>query len=240
VSRVDGQWVGFVVDRSLHRALVQGAAAADASIETVASAESFDGPLDALAERAALTGAVAIGLDIGGPVRETARRRALRVASLATSTLALTWAAVAPGWQARKHAIEQERAADTIALAAAPAAAAAQEAWLGPALEQLQLLAADRGQASALLAALGHRLPDSTAVVALRLGQAGGTITLLGNRVLHVVPVLTEIAGLAALRPEGALTRELHDGAQLQRVSLVWKPVSQSISEPRRVAVIRP
>jgi hypothetical protein len=90
-------------------------------------------------------------------------------------------------------------------------------------LGRIQEFRAARGHLTTLLGALSETLPDSTALVSLRLDTLEGTFIVLTPQVADVLPPLLGIRELVAPRIVGAVTRENLSGARLERASLRFR-----------------
>ena len=71
-----------------------------------------------------------------------------------------------------------------------------------------------------LLGALAEALPDSSAIVTLRVDSAAGSMTLLSTSAASAIPRLAAVDVIAEPRIFGAVTREAIGAAQLQRIAV--------------------
>jgi hypothetical protein len=146
---------------------------------------------------------------------------ALLVACFATSTaVALSAAGVRQTWFVRDHATQ------VAATRASVAAAARVRAELSRVSRQLSDVAAfgDARQAVASLAAeISDALPESSAVVTLRIDPNEGSLTAVTANAANLLEGLTHVHGIAAVRVNGALTAEMIGGTRFQRVTVRFR-----------------
>jgi hypothetical protein len=74
-----------------------------------------------------------------------------------------------------------------------------------------------RGRMTALIAELTHALPESTAIVSLRVDSANVNLVALGPRVTEVLPHLTDARAAWIV---GRISHESIDGARFERAAL--------------------
>jgi hypothetical protein len=88
------------------------------------------------------------------------------------------------------------------------------------ALNEIGTFLAERRSVALLLGGLSRALPDSTAIVNLRVDSLGGTMTLLSRTAASIVPRVATVQPVVEPRIVGAVTRETVSGRQLQRVTV--------------------
>lgn len=149
------------------------------------------------------------------------RRRSVSLALAAVTALAALL--FLPGVHALARAREWEQASPRAA------ATRAQAARMSARLDSLRLVTdrVARFQASRLsmtrqLGRLTEALPESTAILALRLDTLGGSLTTLSTDGPAVLPALGKVPGLTRVRVSGAVTREQVSGVELERVALTF------------------
>ncbi len=74
-----------------------------------------------------------------------------------------------------------------------------------------------------LLGAIGDALPDSTAIVSLRVDSASGSMTVVSSAAARVLPALEELSGIAGAALAGSVSRENMGGARVQRVAIRFR-----------------
>ena len=162
------------------------------------------------------------------PGRSAARNRTfdrLRVGAAAALLVASVSAAVAaPGVRAQRIA---ESASRQLAVAqAAQARAARIDADLRRVtaqLEYIDLFRSNRGRMTTLLGALSQALPESTAIVSLRVDSLEGSFVALAP---HAADILPELAGLELVqspRIMGSVTREVQGAARVERATVRFR-----------------
>jgi Tfp pilus assembly protein PilN len=108
-------------------------------------------------------------------------------------------------------------------------------------LNSIAAFESSRRSATLLLAELALGLPDSTAVTTLRVDSLGGTLTLLAPRAASALEAVSALPLMARVQMNGAVTREMAGGVELERASLRFsfvrgKPTRES---PARDATAR-
>jgi len=100
---------------------------------------------------------------------------------------------------------------------------------------------ARRGRITLLLGAFSRVLPESTAIVELRIDSTGGSFTALSPHAADILPQLAGIDGATSARIAGTITRENVAGAQLERATFRFerpRPSTHDSPSPRaRLAV---
>lgn len=79
-----------------------------------------------------------------------------------------------------------------------------------------------------LVAGMSKALPDSTAVVSLRIDSAGGTMTVISTAAAEVIPALESLRGIASATMSGSVSRESVAGARVQRVAIRFRRAADS------------
>lgn len=212
-------WQALVVDRVLYDGLVQGAERAGATLVSLRSG-TMDESLVALAEDALHPAPVQeLLFDLIGPTRRANRRRRLRQVLAIGAALSLAVAAMAPTIGARQRALALELSLVDLERRSARSE---RTAWIAAAEATTAELAPDYGRSTAVLDLLSRSLPDSVAVATLRVDQGGGSVTLVGIRVLQALPILSALGSFEDLQLSGAVTREVYAGTELQQATLKW------------------
>jgi hypothetical protein len=151
-------------------------------------------------------------------------RRKLVRASLAVCLLiASAGVTVGPGIRA----IFRERSAikrlnELGARSAAPLAAMRDLATATQVVRRVDAFASSRRSMVVVLGSLSQLLPDSTAIISLRVDSIGGTLVALtpvGNTIL---PDIARASGVVSAEITGAVTRETVAGATLQRLATTF------------------
>jgi len=159
------------------------------------------------------------------PTAAAARRRRIAeiAASAATCVLSLALAASASGLRARHDIGANARA---LAVLQAPSVAASRMvADLRHARiidDRAARFAAERGRVTLILADLARALPESTAIVMMRLDSLGGSFTIVGRGVTSVLPAISRVPNIADPRLVGSITRE-SGAAQLGRAAFRFR-----------------
>lgn len=74
------------------------------------------------------------------------------------------------------------------------------------------------------LGELAKSLPESTAIVSLRLDESGVSVVLLSTRGSALLSGLASPSGYGAPQSVGAMTRESFAGREMQRAALNFRP----------------
>jgi hypothetical protein len=162
------------------------------------------------------------------PLRDPARVRALDVARIAAAAILLIGCTSAALFARGAHARR-------IASAAAIQLAAVHDSELDAArvdaelrkttveLDRIRRFDATRGRMTALLGALSEALPESTALVSLRVDSLEGNLVALAPHAADVLPALLDLPGVAAPRIMGSVTREVQGGARVERAAIRFR-----------------
>lgn len=73
----------------------------------------------------------------------------------------------------------------------------------------------------ALIADLSGRLPEGSAILTLRVDARGASIVALAPPGIALLPLLGDVGGVASAQPVGAVTREVIQGREFQRIAVV-------------------
>jgi hypothetical protein len=99
-------------------------------------------------------------------------------------------------------------------------------------LEQVAAFESRRHSPTLLLGELARILPERTALTAVRLDSAGGTIVALGPSAANVMITLEKASGLASPEMIGPITQEMIAGEQLERVTIRFRFASTAVTTP--------
>src|SRR5207244_12006646 len=100
-------------------------------------------------------------------------------------------------------------------------------------LERVERFQEQRGKTTVLLGAISEALPESTALVTLRLDTLEGNFVALTPHAAEILPQLATVADIVAPKIVGSLTKETVGTAQVQRATIRFKrpAPSKSVSE---------
>ncbi len=98
-------------------------------------------------------------------------------------------------------------------------------------LDRIHRFEANRGRVTALLGAISEALPDSTALVSLRVDSVEGNLVTLTPHAANVLPPLFDVPGVVAPRIVGSVTREVQGTARVERASIRFR---RNASAPSR------
>jgi hypothetical protein len=148
-----------------------------------------------------------------------------RVATAASSAIfALGIAVLTPGFAA--HLVEH-RAVAHLASIARPSRAAQRVArdneLVTHALEEVGTFDSGRRPVTVVMARLAVALPDSAALLALRIDSVGGSIVAIVPHAGALLTRLEHVRGLAAPEITGPVTREVAPGRDLERVTVRFR-----------------
>lgn len=88
------------------------------------------------------------------------------------------------------------------------------------ALNEIGSFTAQRRSVALLLGEISGTLPDSTAIINLRVDSVGGTMTLLSLSAASMVPRLATSRDILDPKIVGAVTRETVNGVPMQRITV--------------------
>jgi hypothetical protein len=99
-----------------------------------------------------------------------------------------------------------------------------------------EVAAFDGGRRSAtlLLADLTRALPDSSAIAAIRVDTAGGTLVALTPRAATVLSGIERVPGIVAPEIPGPVTREAVRGRELERLTVRFRLDAEDRATPAR------
>lgn len=159
-------------------------------------------------------------------------QRLRRLALLAACVLGAVGALAAPAAKAELRLRRDTRELDSLRSSVdrwLPEARRLQDANGG--LAQVARFARHDRSMTGLLTMLSSALPESTAVVTLRVDSLGGSLLLVSAAAASVVPRLAAARGITDVRVSGPLTREDIAGAQVQRIALRFRLMTGPIAQ---------
>jgi len=222
VWRTDEDWSGAVVSRSLVESLGVAIEERDRIAGLLVVDESAD--LAASAAEAAILDATAPRVvDVGAAARLERNTRTRRLGLVVATILLAAWAAAAPTL-IRMRQLGQVR--DEIARVSE----LRDRQWttlrtlsLSPDLVLTSTsLRADRTSLSDVFRALANAIPDSSAIISLRMDDSSGTLVVLSADVPAAIARTSARSEFQSLRIAGAITLESQSGVLLQRATLAW------------------
>jgi hypothetical protein len=99
-------------------------------------------------------------------------------------------------------------------------------------LDRVERFQEDRGKTTLLLGAISQVLPESTALVTLRLDTLEGNFVALTPHAADILPQLTSVTEIVAPRIVGSLTKEVVGTVQVERATVRFKrPAPRVVSE---------
>jgi hypothetical protein len=158
------------------------------------------------------------------PARDKRLRRVLRAGLAAMIVLGVATATAGPPLLLRWRAAQMR--AEVESLRSAVRADLAAESAARRQLEALRRVRSFREKShsmTALLGTLSMALPDSTAILTLRVDSIGGSIVTVAPMGTTVLTHLARVPGIKSPRLVGALTREVVGGVQLQRSAMAFQ-----------------
>jgi hypothetical protein len=155
----------------------------------------------------------------------TRRRDRVRIAAASLLLVAAATAALfAPGVRARRTTTQASRELATNRSAQINAARV--EGTLRRVSEQLERIEGfrgARGQMTMLLGAISQALPESTAMLSLRVDTLEGTFVALTPHAADVLPELATVDAIASARIIGSVTRETQGQARVERATVRFR-----------------
>jgi hypothetical protein len=94
---------------------------------------------------------------------------------------------------------------------------------IGATLDRVERFREQRGKTTLLLGAISQALPESTALVTLRLDSLDGNFVALTPHAADILPQLASVTGLIQPRIVGSLTKEMLGAAQLERATVRFR-----------------
>jgi len=165
------------------------------------------------------------------PTRVRTRERARVVAASTGFVLAMSAALIARGAHASRVTATASTALASFRDAEIDAARVDAELRKVTAeLSRLQEFDASRGRMMLLLGALSEAIPDSTALVSLRVDSIEGNFVALTPRAANVLPPLFDLPGVIAPRIVGSVTRETQNGATVERASIRFRRARNGVA----------
>ena len=148
------------------------------------------------------------------------RRRGIAMAS-ALFAASIAAAVFAPAARAsRDVGLAQQALSVAHAASEAPDRLQAELRSVSEDLDRLTRFERERGNVIALLAAISEQLPESTAIVTLRLDERDGSLLALTPHASDVLSRLSAIREISSPRIVGSVTRELRGVSRVERVSI--------------------
>jgi hypothetical protein len=154
--------------------------------------------------------------------------RALQLARMVAASLLLVGSVSAALVARGVHADRVARAA-TNELArfrasnAAAATAAAELRRTTAELDRINQFESARGRVTALLGAISEALPESTALVSLRVDSLEGNLVALAPHAATILPAFFDVSDVVAPRIVGSVTREVQGTARVERASIRFR-----------------
>jgi hypothetical protein len=153
--------------------------------------------------------------------RMDAFRFALAGALLATT---LTAALIAPGMRAGRDAISATTELDRYELLARESGRVRVElSRVSAQLDRIDRFQKARGKTTKLIGAISAAIPDSTAVVTLRVDSVEGSFVVLTPRAADVLSELASTDGIVSPKIAGSVTREMQGSARLERATVRFR-----------------
>lgn len=153
--------------------------------------------------------------------RYVIRRATLRLALAGSAFLAIGGALLSPGIAASRHLARDTPRLNALRDRNAGSAQMFSELNSATAgLDEISRFTNGRRSMVLLLGALAEALPESSAIVTLRIDSAAGSMTLLSTSAASAIPSLAEVEEILEPRIFGAVTREAIGHAQLQRIAV--------------------
>jgi hypothetical protein len=177
---------------------------------------------DAYAAAVLPTARIAFGAPLqrdGAAAAIVSRRRAVLATGLCAA--AILAAAIAPGLATERAGRDARNALGSLASARADLRETEKNlGWVTSALDEVARVEARRRSALAFLGHLTTALPEGSAVVALRLDTASGTVVALTSRASSLVSRLDTIPSVVGPEIVGPVTRETVSARDLERVTV--------------------
>ena len=149
---------------------------------------------------------------------------ARRIASITLVMLGAAIMLAAPGVVATRSQEHDDRAIEALHASATEVARdRSATAQLASALRQVSAFAASRRLMTPLLSSLSEQLPESTAIIALRLDTLGGTIVTLSLPGTAIVSAVSDTPGLDGLQLSAPITSETIGPLDLQRIAVRFR-----------------
>jgi hypothetical protein len=168
--------------------------------------------------------------------RRVARAARLRIGVGALfATAALVAALAAPGVRAARTVRDGSAEMSALRLAQTEVARTQGELRrIASTLDRVEQFREQRGKTTLLLGAISQALPESTALVTLRLDSLDGNFVALTPHAADILPQLVSVSELLQPRIVGSLTKEMLGAAQLERATVRFKRPAPSDPLGRR------
>jgi hypothetical protein len=101
-------------------------------------------------------------------------------------------------------------------------------------LERTSAFRGDRPAMTRFLSAITEAIPESTAIVMLRVDSVGGNVLALSLKGAEVLSAVRQIAGVSFAQITAPLTRETIEGAEVERVSIRFQFPRRAKPAPAR------
>lgn len=171
-----------------------------------------------------------------GDGRRGPRQLARRVASISTLVIGAAVTLAAPGVTAVRSRAESDRAFEVLRTTASSVArermALEQQQ---AALRQVRTFADTRRLITPMLSSLSIQLPESTAIIALRLDTLGGSLVTLSPVGAELVPAIGDTPGVDAIQLSAPITRETVGPVELQRIAVRFRFKRRAKAMPVRI-----
>jgi hypothetical protein len=171
--------------------------------------------------------------------RRTATIARLRVAAgVATLLLAGGAAVIAPGVRATLFIRENtDRVIEAREIRKQAARALGDLNRVNALLAQIDGFQSSRGRTTMLLAELSRSLPESTAVVSLRLDSLDASLVAVSPRATNIIPQLFGVPGVLSPQIVGSITREALGPIHLERATIRFRRLAETKRSPLSIPV---
>lgn len=167
--------------------------------------------------------------------KRLARARRVRVAAAVVLSIGTAVAAIgAPGARAVQIVRESSHEMNALRESQTEVARAQGELRrLAATLDRVERFREQRGKVTMLVGAISQVLPESTALVTLRLDSLEGNFVALTPHAADILAQLAEVTELSSPRIVGSLTKEMIGSAQLERATVRFKRAGAVSQEQR-------
>ena len=90
-------------------------------------------------------------------------------------------------------------------------------------LDAVASFESERGHVTRLLGDLSEAIPESTAIITMRVDSVEGSFVAIAPHVMDVLPELAGIHEMSGARVTGSVTRETFAGARLERATFRFR-----------------
>jgi len=154
------------------------------------------------------------------PARLVRRRRIARAVGCVALVAAGTAAALAPALRAAASRRDAESELRRLRVVQQELSYTQSELRrVSEALDRVARFAVDRGRITRTVGALSEAIPESTAILDIRLDSVEGTFSAYAPSVADVLPALADVGDIAEPRIVGSVTRETIAGVRLERAA---------------------